>query len=174
LKKLLFSYLTYSDLDFLQAKTALGKTAAQLAKTNVMSQFINSELNKLQTAHDQENTLRPSQQAYDKLLSRNRRKYYIPMQECEQYLFYISLLVQVYIREHTLIWNNAFISNGKKLCTNCIVDAGCVEKFSQHLANLERHVKLMSGKQNLSQLCQLYITSMKLCCISCVIQEDVL
>ena len=150
-------YFEYSDLDLLQAKTASGMTALQLAQTNEMKKFINSELNKLQTTHDQDKILRPLAEAYDKVLSRNRRKYHVPMQECEKYLFYISLLVQVYVREHTQI------SNGKKFCTNCVVDLGCLEKFHQHLANFEQHVKFLSGKQNLSHSCQLYITSMRLC-----------
>ena len=136
-------------------------TALQLAKSNDIAQLIKSELRKLQTTREQDKTSRPSREAYDKILSRNRRRYYITLQECEKYLFYLSLLVQVYIREHTVACDNT--SNGNKLCPNCLLDAGCVEQFRQHLAHLEEHVKLLSGKQNLSHLCQLYITSMKLC-----------
>ena len=157
-----FSLFKYAGLDLLQAKTSLGRTALQLAPTTEIGQFIKSELTKLLATKNHENMLRPSAESYNKILSRNKRKYYIALQECEKYLFYISLLVQVYIREHTVVYNS---TNGKKFCSNCVVDVGCMERFHQHLSNLEEHVKLLSGKQNLSHLSQLYITSMKLCTV---------
>ena len=139
-------------------------TALQLSETKDISEFIESKLNKLQSAHrDDKSIIQPLPKDYNKLLSKNRRKYYVPMLECEKFLFYVSLLLQVYLRENMLTDKNALTPNVKKFCTNCITDVGCVENLSQHLTNLEKHVQLLSRKQDLSQLCQLYITSMKMC-----------
>ena len=154
--------IAYSGLELLQAKTASEMTALQVSQSNEISQFIKFELTKLQSAGRDEDMPRPSQEAYNKVLSKSRRKHYVPMPECEKYLFFVSMLLQVYIRENVLISKNS-LGSRKKLCTNCIADVGCLENISHHLTNLEQHVKTLSGKQNLSQLCQLYLTSMKLC-----------
>ena len=161
----------FTGLDLLEAKTASGMTAIQLSKTNKMSVFLESELNRLQSTQKQQNIPRPSPEAYDKVLSINKQKYFIPMLECEKHLFYVLTLLQIYVKEH--IQTSVKTSNGKTFCTTCIADAECLENISQHLTNLKQHIKLISGKQNLSHLCQLYLTSMNLC-LSYTSQEEML
>ncbi|XP_028396423.1 uncharacterized protein LOC114520372 [Dendronephthya gigantea] len=155
-------------LNLLQAKTKRGMTALQLARSDEILSCITSELNTLQSqrACDQihGDTLRPLPDAYGQVLSKNKRKNYISLAECEKYLFYISQLVEVYLRENNVMESTCMMKNGVKFCPKCKDDANVVKNYSQHLENLEDHVKTLSGKRSLSPLCQLYMSSMRLCC----------
>lgn len=129
-----------------------------------MADFLKLEMNKLKK--DKELLLQPMKhlqplaEEYDKVMNRECNKL-VSMDDCQEYLFLVSQLLQMYVKEKMLPFSTC--RNYEKFCKNCNADLQCWKNLSQHVDSIERHAKLLTGKQELSPLCQLYITTMRLC-----------
>ena len=156
-------------IKLLEAKTVTGKTALDLAVTHEMADFLKVEANRIKQSKQlslkhMECVHRASEYSYDKVLERQRGEKIVAMEDCQRYLFLVSQLLQGYVKENISTFSN--FASDNKACGNCVSDFECWKSLQEHVDNIELHVKRITGRthaQELSCLCQLYISTMRLC-----------
>ena len=155
-----------SGLKLLQAKTASGRTAIELTNTQEIAQFLKTETKLLEVEEVNPGplTIQPDEitcEEYENILNRDKKKTLVNMQDCEDYLFLVSQLLQSYVKENMLLGHKM---NGlDKACKNCKGDVECYENIAIYVDYFEKHAKLITGSQELSQICKVYLASMKQC-----------